>query len=168
MIDLKLLIEEIAQERAERNWSRFHDQKRAENLYVSTRTNLWEKAKFIGRSSNMGTAAHFIADWYGKLPREKRERKPVEFVPMKPGPELFAFATKDDFRIIWGKLKQVLGGNKSEKNKGIIIKTMVDLCRVFIGVKPEFYNEDQHGKFLPRNEFDMMLGKCNEIITQFG
>ena len=77
-------------------------------------------------------------------------------------------SVKEDYKVILKKLNDFMHGLKSEKNKGIIVKSMVDMCYTFVAVEPDFYDEERHGKYLPKSEFNSMVNKCNEIISQFG
>lgn len=81
---------------------------------------------------------------------------------------MWANSVKDDFKTILKKLNDFTKGTKSEKNKGSVLKSMVDMCNIFVTVKPGFYSEERHGKYLPKSEFNSMLQKCGEIVSQFG
>lgn len=87
---------------------------------------------------------------------------------LKPGAELYAYSVKDGFKNILQKYEDFTHGNKSEKNKEIIRKNVAGMCRIFLAVKPMIYDEKRHGKYLPKSEFNSMLGKCSEIISEIG
>lgn len=163
-------IENVAYNKADKAYKR-HGQKRADFVYQTVKNYGWRLWDDLTNSLN-GNQAEY---WFRKQFGNEGLNEPLEAgcnqaheACLKPGPQMWANSVKDDFKTILKKLNDFTHGKKSEKNKGFIVKSMVDMCNMFVAVEPGFYNEERHGKYLPKAEFNSMLQRCGEIISQFG
>ena len=168
--DVASYIENVAYNKANKTYKRY-GQKRADSVYQTVTNYGWRLWDGLTLSLN-----DFEAEiWFRKQFGNEVLNEPLEAgcnqaheACLKPGPQMWVNSVRDDFRIILKKLHDFTKGKKSEKNKGFIVKSMVDMCNIFIAVEPDFYEEERHGKYLPKAEFNSMLQKCGEIISQFG
>lgn len=168
--DVASYIENVAYNKANKTYKRY-GQKRADSVYQTVTNYGWRLWDGLTRSLN-----DFEAEiWFRKLFGNEVLNEPLEAgcnqaheACLKPGPQMWVNSVRDDFRIILKKLHDFTKGKKSEKNKGFIVKSMVDMCNIFVAVEPDFYNENRHGKYLPKAELNSMLQRCGEIISQFG
>lgn len=168
--DVRRYIEDVAYNRANKAYKR-HGQKRANYVYNTCMDYGWRLWDDLTHDLPWYEAEIWFRKQFGNedlnSPSETScipEPKPC----LKPGPQMWVNSVKDDFKTILKKLDDFLHGTKIEKNKEIIVKSMVDMCNTFVAVEPDFYNEERHDKFLPKSEFNSMMKKCNEIISQFG
>lgn len=165
--NVKSYIENVAYNKAYKR----HGQKRADfvyNTYMEIGWRLWDD---LTHDLPWYEAEIWMRKQFGnEIMNEPTETscKPAPKACLKPGPQMWVNSVKEDYKVILKKLNDFLHGLKSEKNKGIIVKSMVDMCHTFVAVEPGFYDEERHGKYLPKSEFNSMLQKCNEIISQFG
>lgn len=168
--DVKRYIESVAYKKANKAYKR-SGQKRADfvyNTYMRIGWRLWDD---LTHDLPWYEAEIWMRKQFGNETMNEPTETSCNQAPkacLKPGPQMWVNSVKDDYKVILKKLNDFLHGLKSEKNKGIIVKSMVDMCHTFVAVEPGFYNEERHGKFLPKSEFNSMLQKCNEIISQFG
>lgn len=177
--DVKRYIENVAYNKANKAYKR-HGQKRADYVYQMcmdygwrlwdefSRLRFWDE---IHHKWNYSLAEFWFRKQFGNEDLNEPSETSYDQTPkacLKPGPQMWVNSVKDDYKTILKKLDDFLHGLKSEKNKGIIVKSMVYMCHTFVAVEPGFYNEERHGKFLPKPEFDSMVNRCNEIISQFG
>lgn len=164
--NVKRYIENVAYNKANEAYKR-NGQKRADfvyNTYMRIGWRLWDD---LTRDLPWYEAEIWMRKQFGNEPTEtscNSVAKPC----LKPGPQMWVYSVKDDYKTIIKKLNDFLHGLKSEKNKGIIVKSMVDMCHTFVAVEPGFYDEERHGKFLSKSEFDYMINQCKNIISQFG
>ena len=155
--DVESYIENVAYNKADKAYKRY-GQKRADFVYQTVTNYGWRLWNDLTR--NLGNEV--LND------TTETSCNQVHEACLKPGPQMWANSVKDDFKTILKKLNDFTKGTKSEKNKGFIVKSMVDMCNIFVAVEPGFYNEERHGKYLPKAEFNSMLQKCGEIVSQFG
>ena len=163
-------IENVAYNRANRAYKR-HGQKRADYVYQTYMNIGWRLWDDLTHDLPWYEAEIWFRKQFGNENLIEPSETSCDHAPkpcLKPGPQMWCNSVKDDYKVILKKLHDFLHGTKIEKNKGIIVKSMVDMCYLFTHVTPGFYNEERHGKFLPKSEFNSMLKKCNEIISQFG
>lgn len=163
-------IENVAYNKANKAYKR-HGQTRADFVYQTVTNYGWRLWDDLTHNLNGFDAEIWFRKQFGnEVLNEPTETScnQVHKACLKPGPQMWANSVKDDFRIILKKLHDFTHGKKSEKNKGFIVKSMVDMCNIFVAVEPGFYDEERHGKYLPKSEFNSMLQKCGEIISQFG
>lgn len=149
----KEIINRIACKKADESWRIDHDKSRADKLYFSTKNYLWKQARFMASSSDMRTATDFIVNWYSKelgIPEPKPATKPARKPVLEPGPEMFVVSVRDDLRILKDKVKKYLSGKISRK-------AVADAAYIMLGVCPEFYKEERHGKFMSKSEFDSIM-----------
>jgi hypothetical protein len=168
--DVKSYIENVAYNKANKAYKR-HGQKRADYVYQTCMENGWRLWDDLTRSLGDFQAEFWFRKQFGNEDMNEPSETSCDHAPkpcLKPGPQMWVNSVKDDYKVILKKLNDFLHGLKSEKNKGFIVKSMVDMCHIFVAVEPGFYNEERHGKFLSKPEFDSMLQKCNEIISKFG
>ena len=168
--DVKRYIENVAYNKANRAYKR-HGQKRADlvyNTYMRIGWNLWDD---LTHDLPWYEAEIWMRKQFGNEDLNKSSEtscisvaKPI----LKLGPQMWANSVKEDYKVILKKLNDFLHGTKIEKNKGIIVKSMVDMCHTFVAVEPGFYSEERHGKYLPKSEFNSMVEQCKNIISQFG
>ena len=168
--DVESYIENVAYNKADKAYKR-HGQKRADYVFQTVKDYGWRLWDDLTNSFN----GFYAEIWFRKLFGNEVLNEPLEAgcnqaheACLKPGPKMWANSVRDDFRIILKKLHDFTHGTKSEKNKGFIVKSMVDMCNIFIAVEPGFYEEERHGKYLPKAEFNSMIKRCDEIISQFG
>lgn len=168
--DVKSYIENVAYNKANKAYKR-HGQKRADYVYNTCINHGWRLWDDLTRSLPWYEAETWMRKQFGNEDLNKPSETSCTSVAkpcLKPGPQMWVNSIKDDYKVILKKLNDFLHGTKIEKNKGIIVKSMVDMCHTFVVVEPGFYNEERHGKYLPKAEFNSMLQKCGEIISQFG
>jgi hypothetical protein len=168
--DVASYIENVAYNKANKAYKRY-GQKRADSVYQTVTNYGWRLWNDLTRSLNGFQAEYWFRKQFGnEVLNEPSETScnQTRKACLKPGPEMWANSVKDDFKTILKKLNDFTKGTKSEKNKGFIVKSLVDMCNIFVAVEPDFYNEERHGKYLPKSEFNSMLQKCGEIISQFG
>ena len=168
--DVASYIENVAYNKANKAYKR-HGQKRADSVYQTVTNYGWRLWNDLTRNLNDFDAEIWFRKQFGN--EVLNDTKETNFnqthkACLKFGPEMWANSVKDDFRIILKKLNDFTHGKKSEKNKSFIVKSMVDMCNIFVAVEPGFYDEKRHGKYMPKAEFDSMLQKCGEIVSQFG
>lgn len=163
-------IENVAYNKANKAYKRY-GQKRADSVYQMVTNYGWRLWDDLTRNLNDFQAEYWFRKQFGNEVLNDTTETSCEKVHeacLKPGPQMWANSIKDDFKTILKKLNDFTHGKKSEKNKGFIVKSMVDMCNIFVAVEPGFYDENRHGKYMPKSEFDYMLQKCGEIISQFG
>ena len=163
-------IEKVAYNKANKAYKRY-GQKRADSVYQTVTNYGWRLWDDLTRNLNDFDAEIWFRKQFGnEVLNDTKETScnQARKACLKPGPQMWANSVKDDFRIILKKLNDFTHGKKSEKNKGFIVKSLVDMCNIFIAVEPDFYDENRHGKYLPKSEFNSMLQKCGEIISMFG
>lgn len=168
--DVKRYIENVAYNRANDAYKK-HGQKRADYVYQTYMRIGWKLWDDLTRDLPWYEAEIWFRKQFGNEVFDKSTETSCNKTPkpcLKLGPQMWVNSVKDDYKVILKKLNDFMHGLKSEKNKGIIVKSMVDMCYTFVHVKPTFYDEERHGKYLPKSEFNSMLQKCNEIISQFG
>lgn len=168
--NVRSYIENVAYNKANKAYKR-SGQKRADYVYQTYMENGWRLWGDLTRSLPWYEAEIWMRKQFGnEAMNEPTETscKPAPKACLKPGPQMWINSVKDDYKVILKKLNDFMHGLKSEKNKGIIVKSMVDMCHTFVAVEPDFYDEKRHGKYLPKSEFNSMVNKCNEIISQFG
>ena len=168
--DVASYIENVAYNRANKAYRR-HGQMRADSVYQTVTNYGWRLWDDLTNNLNDFDAEIWFRKQFGnEVLNDTKETScnQAHEACLKPGPQMWANSVKDDFKTILKKLHDFTKGTKSEKNKGFIVKSMVDMCNTFLAVEPDFYNEERHGKYLPKNEFCSMLQKCGEIISQFG
>lgn len=168
--NVKRYIENVAYNKSNKAYKR-HGQKRADFVYQTYMEIGWRLWDDLTHDLPWYEAEFWMRKRFGN--EDLNEPSETSCVPvskpcLKPGPQMWVNSVKDDYKNILKKLNDFLHGLKSEKNKGIIVKSMMDMCYTFVAVEPDFYDEKRHGKYLPKLEFDSMMKKCNEIITQFG
>lgn len=168
--NVKSYIESVAYNKANEAYKR-HGQKRADfvyNTYMRVGWKLWDD---LTHDLPWYEAEIWMRKQFGNEDLNNPSETncvPVAKPCLKPGPQMWVNSVKDDYKVILKKLNDFLHGLKSEKNKGIIVKSMVDMCHTFVAVEPGFYDEERHGKFLSKSEFDYMINQCKNIISQFG
>ena len=163
-------IENVAYNKANKAYKR-HGQKRADSVYKTVTNYGWRLWDDLTRNLNDFQAECWFRKQFGnEVLNDTTETScnQAHKACLKPGPQMWANSVKDDFKTILKKLNDFTKGTKSEKNKSFIVKSMVDMCNIFVAVEPDFYDEERHGKYLPKAEFNSMLKKCGEIISQFG
>ena len=168
--DVASYIEYVAYNKANKAYKRY-GQKRADFVYQTATNYGWRLWDDLTRNLNDFDAEIWFRKQFGnEVLNDTTETScnQARKACLKPGPQMWANSVKDDFKTILKKLNDFTHGKKSEKNKGFIVKSMVDMCNIFVAVEPDFYNEERHGKYLPKSEFNSMLQKCGEIISQFG
>lgn len=168
--DVANYIEYVAYNKANKTYKRY-GQKRADSVYQTVTNYGWRLWDDLTHNLNGFDAEIWFRKQFGnEVLNDTKETScnQTRKACLKPGPKMWANSVRDDFRIILKKLHDFTHGKKSEKNKGFIVKSMVDMCNIFVAVEPGFYNEKRHGKYLPKAEFNSMLQKCGEIISQFG
>lgn len=168
--NVKRYIENVAYNKANKAYKK-HGQKRADYVYQTYMRIGWRLWDDLTRSLPWYEAEFWFRKQFGNEDLNKSSETSCNKTPkpcLKLGPQMWVNSVKDDYKVILKKLNDFMHGLKSEKNKGIIVKSMVDMCYTFVAVKPGFYDEKRHGKYLPKSEFNSMLQKCNEIISQFG
>jgi len=168
--DVASYIENVAYNKANKAYKR-HGQKRADSVYQTVTDYGWRLWNDLTLNLNDFDAEIWFRKQFGnEVLNDTTETScnKARKACLKFGPEMWANSVKDDFKTILKKLNDFTHGKKSEKNKGFIVKSMVDMCNIFVAVEPGFYNEKRHGKYLPKTEFNSMLQKCGEIISQFG
>ena len=168
--DVKRYIENIAYNKANVAYKR-SSQKRADYVYNTCSNHGWRLWDDLTRSLGVFQAEFWMRKQFGNEDLNEPSETSCDQAPkpcLKPGPQMWVNSVKDDFRVILDKLNDLLYSKKEPQNKAKIVPTMIDLCYQFVSVEPTFYREERHGKYLPKNEFDSMLKKCNEIISQFG
>ena len=168
--DVASYIENVAYNKANKTYKRY-GQKRADSVYQTVTNYGWRLWDDLTRNLNGFDAEIWFRKQFGnEVLNDTTETScnQARKACLKPGPQMWANSVKDDFKTILKKLNDFTHGKKSEKNKGFIVKSMVDMCNIFVAVEPDFYNEERHGKYLPKTEFNSMLQKCSEIISQFG
>lgn len=168
--DVKRYIENVAYNKANVAYKR-SGQKRADYVYNTCINHGWRLWDDLTRSLSDFQAEFWFRKQFGNEDLNEPSEKSCDQAPkacLKPGPQMWVNSVKDDYKVILKKLNDFMHGLKSEKNKGIIVKSMVDMCYTFVHVEPTFYDEKRHGKYLSKSEFDSMMNKCNEIISKFG
>jgi hypothetical protein len=168
--DVKRYIENIAYNKANVAYKR-SGQKRADYVYNTCINHGWRLWDDLTRDLPWYEAEIWFRKQFGnEVLNEPSEMSCISVAKpcLKPGPQMWVNSVREDYKVILKKLNDFLHGTKIEKNKGIIVKSMVDMCHTFVAVEPTFYREERHGKYLPKSEFNSMLQKCNEIISQFG
>ena len=168
--DVASYIEKVAYNRANKAYRR-HGQKRADSVYQTVTNYGWRLWNNLTHDLNDFDAEVWFRKQFGNEDLNKVSETNFNQACkacLEPGPQMWVNSVKDDFKTILKKLHDFTKGTKSEKNKGFIVKSLVDMCNIFVAVEPGFYDEKRHGKYLPKSEFDSMLKKCGEIISQFG
>ena len=168
--DVESYIENVAYNKADKAYKR-HGKKRADFVYQTVKNYGWRLWDDLTLSLNDFQAEYWFRKQFGnEVLNDTTETScnKAHEACLKPGPQMWANSVKDDFKTILKKLNDFTHGKKSEKNKSFIVKSMVDLCNIFVAVEPDFYDENRHGKYMHKSEFDSMLQKCGEIISMFG
>lgn len=168
--NVKRYIENVAYNKANKAYKR-SGQKRADYVYNTYMRIGWKLWDDLTRSLGNFQAEFWFRKQFGnEVLNDTTETScnKAHEACLKPGPQMWVNSVKDDYKVILKKLNDFLHGLKSEKNKGIIVKSMVDMCHTFVAVEPGFYDEERHGKFLSKSEFDYMINQCKNIISQFG